>query len=243
MFHAISDPTRRQLLDALARVEELPLHEMTAQVPMGRTGVAKHLTVLKEAGLVEDRRVGRESRYRLNAARLREVQEWVAYYERFWTPQLDRLKQWLEEAPMHETVSLAYEINRPIHRVWQALTDPAMLSQWMFFETSDFQATVGHTFQFRSKMEQWTGVIDCEVLAVEAPHRLSYSWATEGWQGGRHHTVVTWTLTESKPGITQLQLEQSGFDPAATQEIGGARYGWSHQLNQLQTLLGTAENP
>lgn len=97
VFSAIADPTRRQLLDMLAQAGELPLYAVTAEFPMGRTGVAKHLTILKEAGLVEDRKVGRESRYRLNATRLREVQEWVSFYEQFWTQQMDRLKNMLEE--------------------------------------------------------------------------------------------------------------------------------------------------
>ncbi len=97
IFHAIADPTRRQLLDLLARSGELPLYAMTDRFPIGRTGISKHLAVLKEAGLVEDRKVGRESRYRLNAARLREVQEWVAFYEQFWIRRIDRLKDALEE--------------------------------------------------------------------------------------------------------------------------------------------------
>lgn len=96
VFNAIADPTRRQLLDLLAEVDELPLHKMTAKFRMGRTGVSKHLAILKEAGLVEDRKAGRESRYRLNADRLREVQEWVSFYERFWTRRIDRLKDLLE---------------------------------------------------------------------------------------------------------------------------------------------------
>jgi len=96
VFSAIADPTRRQLLDALAQVDELPLYEMTAKFGMGRTGVAKHLAILKEAGLVADRKVGRESRYHLNADRLREVQEWVSFYQRFWTQRMDRLQDLLE---------------------------------------------------------------------------------------------------------------------------------------------------
>lgn len=97
VFSAIADPTRRQMLDVLAQVDELPLYEMTAKFHMGRTGVSKHLAILKEAGLVEDRKVGRESRYHLNAARLREVQEWVSFYERFWMQRIDRLKDLLKE--------------------------------------------------------------------------------------------------------------------------------------------------
>lgn len=97
VYSAIADPTRRQLLRLLAEAEELPLHEMTARFESGRTAVSKHLGVLREAGLVQDRRVGRETRYHLNAEPLREIQEWVSFYERFWTGRIVRLKQLLEE--------------------------------------------------------------------------------------------------------------------------------------------------
>lgn len=80
VFDAIADPTRRRLIELLAEAEEIPLHELTALFPMGRTAVSKHLTILKEAGLVFDRKVGRETRYRLNAFPLREIQDWVAFY-------------------------------------------------------------------------------------------------------------------------------------------------------------------
>lgn len=52
---------------------------------------------------------------------------------------------------MSETVSLDFELKSPIERVWHALTDPATLSQWTFFETNDFQPVVGHRFHFRGK--------------------------------------------------------------------------------------------
>lgn len=97
VYSAIADPTRRELLRMLATADHLPLHEMKAKFPMGRTAVSKHLAILKEAGLVENRKVGRETRYNLNAAPLREVQEWVSFYEQFWTKRIDRLKELLEE--------------------------------------------------------------------------------------------------------------------------------------------------
>lgn len=97
VFSAIADPTRRRLLRLLAEADELPLHAMTARCAIGRTGVAKHLAVLAEAGLVRDRRVGRETRYHLDPAPLREVQEWVSGYEALWTRQLTRLRDLLEE--------------------------------------------------------------------------------------------------------------------------------------------------
>lgn len=97
VFDAIADPTRRRLIRLLAEAEELPLHELTVHFPMGRTAVSKHLTILKEAGLILDRKVGRETRYRLNASPLKEIQDWVAFYSKFWSTNMLRLKQLLEE--------------------------------------------------------------------------------------------------------------------------------------------------
>jgi DNA-binding transcriptional ArsR family regulator len=97
VYSAVADPTRRRLLRLLADADELPLHAMTAQFPVGRTAVSKQLAILKAAGLVIDRKVGRETRYHLNAAPLREMQEWVSFYERFWTERIEHLKGLLEE--------------------------------------------------------------------------------------------------------------------------------------------------
>ncbi|NIK71792.1 metalloregulator ArsR/SmtB family transcription factor [Paenibacillus sp. BK033] len=97
VFDAIADPTRRRLIQLLSETAEVPLHELTSQFDMGRTAVSKHLTILKEAGLVTDRKVGRETRFRLNAAPLKEIQDWVSYYRKFWTVNMLRLQQLLEE--------------------------------------------------------------------------------------------------------------------------------------------------
>ncbi|MDQ0897752.1 MULTISPECIES: helix-turn-helix transcriptional regulator [unclassified Paenibacillus] len=97
VFDAIADPTRRRLIRLLSEAEEIPLHELTAQFEMGRTAVSKHLTILKDAGLVLDRKVGRETRFRLNASPLREIQDWVAFYSKFWSTNMLHLKQLLEE--------------------------------------------------------------------------------------------------------------------------------------------------
>lgn len=140
---------------------------------------------------------------------------------------------------MSETVVLDVELKSPIERVWNALTDSATLSKWMLFKSNDFQPVVGHVFQFR-EAPGWDGVVDCEVVEVDEPHRLSYTWVGGGADRPAHSTVVTWTLTESEGGVTRLHLEQSGFPSGAKQEIGGARYGWTNMLDQLQSLLAPA---
>lgn len=97
VYSAVADPTRRRLIDMLAAADELPLHELTAPFSLGRTAVSKHLAVLNEAGLVVDRKAGRETLYRLTPGPLRELQDWVSSYERFWTERLGNLKSLLQE--------------------------------------------------------------------------------------------------------------------------------------------------
>ncbi len=140
---------------------------------------------------------------------------------------------------MSETVVLDVEVKSPIERVWHALTDPATLSTWMLFKSNDFQPVVGHAFQFR-EAPGWDGVVECEVIEVDQPHRLAYTWVSGGERNLRHATVVTWTLTEVEGGVTRLHLEQRGFRSEAKQEIGGAKYGWMRMLDQLQSLLASA---
>ncbi|MFC4301955.1 ArsR/SmtB family transcription factor [Cohnella boryungensis] len=97
VYYAVADPTRREIIRLLADANELPLHRLTPHFPMGRTAVSKHLTILKEAGLVSERRVGREMRNRLNPAPLKELQDWLSYYEKFWKQNMLRLDQLLME--------------------------------------------------------------------------------------------------------------------------------------------------
>lgn len=97
VYDAVADPTRRKILQMLTDVEELPLHEITVHFQMGRTAVSKHLAILKEADLVVARKVGRETRYRLNAKPLQEIQDWVSFYEGFWKERMLKLNQLLEE--------------------------------------------------------------------------------------------------------------------------------------------------
>ena len=97
VYEAVADPTRRELIRLLAVSGETPLHQLTIRFPMGRTAVSKHLTILKEADLVIDRKVGRETRFRLNAEPLREIQDWLSFYERFWKENISRLQQLLDD--------------------------------------------------------------------------------------------------------------------------------------------------
>ncbi|GCL74038.1 MULTISPECIES: ArsR/SmtB family transcription factor [Paenibacillus] len=95
VFQAIADPTRRKLLQLLVD-REMPVTVISGYFPMSRTAVSKHLRVLADVGLVKERKVGRETRYRLDPDPLLELKRWLAYYERFWENKLMALKHYVE---------------------------------------------------------------------------------------------------------------------------------------------------
>jgi DNA-binding transcriptional ArsR family regulator len=95
VFQAIADPTRRSLLRLLVD-QEMPVTVITSHFPMTRTAVSKHLRILSDAGLVKGRKVGRETRYRLEPEPLLELKKWLAYYERFWENKMAALQRYVE---------------------------------------------------------------------------------------------------------------------------------------------------
>ncbi|MEC0226076.1 ArsR/SmtB family transcription factor [Paenibacillus alba] len=95
VFQAIADPTRRQVLQLLGE-QEMPVTVISGHFPISRTAVSKHLRILADAGLVKERKVGRETRYRLEAEPLMELKRWLAYYERYWENKLNVLKRFVE---------------------------------------------------------------------------------------------------------------------------------------------------
>ena len=99
------------------------------------------------------------------------------------------------------------ELPFPIERVWKALTDGKEMSQW--FTYSEIAPVKGHRFRIIGKPQPgWDGMIRCEVLEVDPPRRIVYSWETTTNAPQR----VEWTLTPSARGAaTVVRLRHSGF--------------------------------
>ena len=95
-FNAVAEPKRRQVLEVLG-VRELSVNELAEKLGWTQPMVSKHLGVLKQVGLVSERPVGRQRMYRVNAAQLRPIYEWVAPFERYWSESFDRLDEVLEQ--------------------------------------------------------------------------------------------------------------------------------------------------
>jgi len=96
VFRAIADPTRRALLDLL-RTSDRSVTELAEPFQMTQPAISQHLRVLRHAGLVRPKQVGRQRVYRLNARPLREVRDWTARYEKFWQPKLKAPGDYLDK--------------------------------------------------------------------------------------------------------------------------------------------------
>ncbi|MGA2596553.1 MAG: metalloregulator ArsR/SmtB family transcription factor [Bryobacteraceae bacterium] len=92
VFHALSEPTRREMLRTLAEGER-SIGELAAPFQMSFAGASKHVKVLETAGLIQRTVSGRTHMCRLQPRRLAEAFEWLRFYEQFWTDRLDALER------------------------------------------------------------------------------------------------------------------------------------------------------
>lgn len=100
-FNAVAEPKRRRVLEVLG-TQEMSVNELVERLGWNQPMVSKHLGVLKEVGLVSERRVGRQRLYRANAAKLKPIYDWVSPFERYWSESYDRLDDVLESLKEQE---------------------------------------------------------------------------------------------------------------------------------------------
>lgn len=96
VFKSLADPTRRAIFERLARDGEQTVHALTDNAGVSQPMVSKHLGVLKLAGLVRDRREGRETHYSAQPQALAPLIDWMGLYGAFWRERFDRLETLLK---------------------------------------------------------------------------------------------------------------------------------------------------
>ena len=131
-----------------------------------------------------------------------------------------------------ESISFELDLPHPPEKVWRALTDPALLAEWLL-PAIGLELEPGAEFMFKTQpYPGWDGTVNCRFIEIEPQRKLSYTWTVPFLD-----TVVTFTLTPSALG-TRLSLVQSGFTSDQKRESGGARYGWKMMGGKLVDLLG-----
>lgn len=132
-----------------------------------------------------------------------------------------------------EAVAFQIDLDHPAEKVWRALTEPALVSEWLLPVVEDeFELDPGAAFTLKTDPHPpWDGVVNCQIVVVEELRQLAYTWRVPFLD-----TVVTFTLAPTDSG-TRLSIVQSGFTPDQKQNFGGARYGWRMMGGRLVNLL------
>jgi Uncharacterized conserved protein len=130
---------------------------------------------------------------------------------------------------MSLSLNMDFQFTTSVEKLWNALTDSSKLAKWI--ADNDFEPVVGHRFQFRHQPnEYWDGIVDSEVLIVDEPNQLSFTWTV----GDERHTV-TLTIQDMGDGKANLHLEQTGI--TNEQGLAGAKYGWMAWVDKLVKVL------
>jgi uncharacterized protein YndB with AHSA1/START domain/DNA-binding transcriptional ArsR family regulator len=259
VFRALSDPTRRALLDRLRERNGQTLAELCRPLAMARQSATQHLGVLEAANLVTVVRRGREKLHYLNPVPLWELQErWIGMFEPPRLRALSAIKQKAEaNQPTEETavtnpspdasshpptyVYVTYIESSP-EQVWHALTDADLTGQfWGHSNVSDWQPGSG----WEHRRLDGSGVADVNgtVLAAEPPRRLSITFE-DGPGGGerpqaqqlRGASRVTFDIEPYHEIVRLTVTHENLADEKAYNAISA---GWPAVMANLKSLLET----
>jgi DNA-binding transcriptional ArsR family regulator len=105
VFNAIAEPRRREVIAVLADGREYAVNEVVVRLRMPQPAVSKHLGVLRKVGVVSMIKRGQHRMYRLNAAELKPIHDWVKTFERYWTHQLGQIKERAERKALERMIT------------------------------------------------------------------------------------------------------------------------------------------
>ena len=100
VFNAVAESRRREIISLLSDGREWAVNDVVVRVRLAQPAVSKHLGVLRKVGVVAVVKRGQHRLYRLEAARLKDIHDWVKRFERLWTDQISRIKQRAEQKAM-----------------------------------------------------------------------------------------------------------------------------------------------
>ena len=184
-FRALSDPSRRLLLDRLFERDGQTLGELCAHLPaMTRFGVMRHLGVLEEAGLVTTRRAGREKRHYLNPVPIRLIHDrWTSKFAEPVVGRMAAIKRSLEASAMQQPDHVySVFIKATPDRIWRAITDGVETEQYYYGTRvgSDWSKGSRITYEY----PDGSVAADGEVLDIEPGRLVTMSFQAR-WSGRR----------------------------------------------------------
>jgi DNA-binding transcriptional ArsR family regulator len=100
VFNAVAEPRRREIIALLSDGQEWAVNDVVVRMRMAQPAVSKHLSVLRKVGVVTTVKRGQHRMYRLEAAKLKPIHDWVKTFERYWSDQISRIKERAEQKAM-----------------------------------------------------------------------------------------------------------------------------------------------
>jgi DNA-binding transcriptional ArsR family regulator/uncharacterized protein YndB with AHSA1/START domain len=214
-FAALGDPTRRAIFERL-RAGPRSVGELARSLPVSRPAVSQHLRVLREAGLVSDRKEGTRRLYRVAPEGVAELR---AYLDRFWDDALSEFKERVEGgSPMTtqaqtEAIRKSVTVRATVERAFQVFTDE--ITTWFPLATHSYggQETVEAVFEGRTGgrvyeiQKDGTEAEWAEVVAWEPPSRFVLDWKI-------CPSEVEVRFSDEEGGITRVDLEHRGWERA-----------------------------
>jgi uncharacterized protein YndB with AHSA1/START domain/DNA-binding transcriptional ArsR family regulator len=237
VFKALSDPTRRRLLDALRDRGGQTLTELEQGLGMTRFGVMKHLRVLEAASLVVTRKGGRFKYHYLNPAPIQEVADrWIAPYQKPFTRFALDLKTRLER-PMADRPDFVLEtyIRTTPQELWDAIVNPEKTSQYYYGGRVQADLRIGGSFKYYTPDGDVN--LDGEILEIVPQKRLVTTFNAKWAQSGAETTRVSYEI-EQLGDVCKLTLTHHEFEKAKA----GVEAGWPRILAGLKTLLETGKS-
>ena len=241
-FSALADPTRRAILEQLARQDGQSVTELAQPFAVSLPAVMKHLDVLARANLIERAKSGRTVRCRLKAAPMESAMQWLARYERFWNDRLDRLAAFVEEEQCSPNQALPSKsrLKAQPAQVFSAWTDPEKIVHWFGPNETmagsvraemDVRAGGRYRISFKTEDGEYHEVGGV-YREVAPPSRLVFTWA---W----HSTPERELLVISDHGRGRRRHHAHAAPRAVLRRKArdGHQRGWTGTLEKLDQYL------
>jgi len=243
IFYSLAAPSRRKILDIVKNNPGIHINKLTEHFEFSRYAVMKHLKILEDAELILSKRSSRYKTLYINAVPIQTIYDrWISKYSALWTKNLSELKYQLEEENKIMTQSdlkhiFVIYIKTTKEKLWDALTNPEMTSQYYYGSKIKSNMEKGSTIEFIIKDEEGqenaavSGVIE-EIIPYK---RLVHTFDFHDQEDSPSR--VAFEIEETEMGL-KLTVIHDKFESETTtfKEVGE---GWPYILSGLKTLLET----
>lgn len=243
VFRALSDPSRRKILDLLKARPGQSVGRLSESFPFSRYAVMKHLRVLEQAHLVVSRRDGKSRLLFLNAIPIQTIYDrWISQYSSRWASRLTSMKYELEK---EEETMIATDlkhmyvvyIRTSADKLWEALTRPEMTRQYFHNTEITGEFTVGSRVDYIMTEEDGSRrpALTGKILECEPGKRLVHTFEFPKVKDAP--TQVSYDI-EPMGDVVKLTVTHDGFD-GETETYNMVQQGWPPIVSGLKTLLET----